>query len=73
MRWLLLVATLLSWVLCFTRPSAGAMAFWLFAGIAGAIATTLGFAQVRIQANARPESMLELAAMRKQCDPSPRD
>jgi hypothetical protein len=61
MRWLLLVMTLLSWVLCFTRHSAGAMGFWLFAGIVGAIATTLGFAHARITANARPEIMLDLS------------
>ncbi|GLQ91330.1 hypothetical protein [Dyella acidisoli] len=60
MRWLLLFATLLSWVLCFTRHGAGAMAFWLFAGIIGAIATVLGFAHARISANAQPEIMLDL-------------
>ncbi|GLQ88442.1 hypothetical protein [Dyella flagellata] len=71
MRWLLLGATLLSWVLCFTRHSPGAMAFWLFAGIAGAIANVLGFAQARIEANARPESMLDLTLIRKQHDKPP--
>lgn len=71
MRWLLLFATLLSWVLCFTRHGAGAMAFWLFAGIAGAIATVLGFAQARIEASARPESMLDLSLIRKQHDKPP--
>lgn len=55
MRWLLLVATLLSWVLCFTRHSAGAMGFWLFAAIGGAIATALAFVQARIEAHAQPE------------------
>ncbi|RUL75368.1 hypothetical protein [Dyella choica] len=71
MRWLLLFATLLSWVLCFTRHGPGAMACWLFAGIAGAIATVLGFAQARIKANARPETMLDVTAMRKQRDKPP--
>ncbi|MFC3653001.1 hypothetical protein ACFONN_15690 [Dyella humi] len=60
MRWLLLFATLLSWVICFTRHSAGALAFWLFAGFVGVIATALGFAQARIEANAQPEIMLDL-------------
>lgn len=71
MRWWLLFLTLLSWVLCFTRHSPGAMAFWLFAGIAGAIATALAFAQVRIEANARPENMVDLAALRKRQSPPP--
>lgn len=60
MGWLLLLATLLSWVLCVTRHSAGALAFWLFAGLVGAFATALGFAQARIAANAKPEIMLDL-------------
>lgn len=64
MRWLLLFATLLSWVLCFTRHGAGAMAFWLFAGIIGAIATAFGFAHARISANAQPEIMLDLPKRR---------
>jgi hypothetical protein len=55
MRWILLVATLLSWGLCFTRHGPGAMAWWLLAGIIGAIATVFAFAQARIDANARPE------------------
>lgn len=60
MRWLLLFATLLSWMLCVTRHSAGAMGFWLLLGTVGAIATVLGFAQARIEARARPEIMLDL-------------
>jgi len=64
MRWLLLFATVLSWVLCFTRHSAGALGFWLLMGIIGAIATALGFAQARIEANARPEMMLDLPKRR---------
>jgi hypothetical protein len=71
MRWWLLSLTLLSWVLCFTRHSPGAMAFWLFAGIVGAIATAFGFAQVRIEANARPENMIDLAELRKRQGPPP--
>jgi hypothetical protein len=59
MRWLLLVATLLSWVLCFTRHGAGAMACWLLVGIVAAIATALAFAQARIEANAQPEIVPE--------------
>lgn len=60
MRWLLLLATLLSWLLCFTRQGAGAMAIWLFVGIVCAIATVMAFVQARIDAGARPETMLEL-------------
>lgn len=71
MRWVLLFATLLSWVLCFTRHTAGALGFWLLMGIVGAIATTLGFAQVRIAANARPEMMLDLPKRRQQQEQPP--
>jgi hypothetical protein len=60
MRWLLLFATLLSWVLCFTRHGPGAMAFWLLIGFVGMLATALGFAQARIAANAQPEPTVEL-------------
>jgi hypothetical protein len=71
MRWLLLLATLSAWALCFTRHSPGAMGFWLFAGIIGAIATTLGFAQARIAASARPETMLDLTQIREHQDQPP--
>lgn len=71
MRWLLLFATLLSWVLCFTRHSAGAFGFWLFAGIVGAIATALGFAHARISANARPEIMLDVPKRRPEQNKTP--
>jgi hypothetical protein len=64
MRWLLLFATVLSWVLCVTRHGAGAFGFWLLMGIVGAIVTTLGFAQARISANARPEMLLDLPKRR---------
>lgn len=60
MRWLLLIATLLSWVLCVTRHGAGAMAWWLFVGIVGAIATALAFVQARIEGHAKPEIMFDL-------------
>jgi hypothetical protein len=60
MRWLWLLATLFSWVLCFTRHSPGAMGFWLLVGIVGAIATALIFAQARIEANAQPDLRIEL-------------
>ncbi|RDS81504.1 hypothetical protein [Dyella psychrodurans] len=60
MRWLWLIATLLSWGLCFTRHGAGAMMVWLLLGIIGAIATTLAFAQARIEANAQPDLRVEL-------------
>ena len=71
MLWLLLLVTLLSWVLCFTRHSPGALGFWLLVGIIGAIATALGFAQARIEANARPETMLDLGYRRKDQDKPP--
>jgi hypothetical protein len=60
MRWLLLLATLLFWGLCFTRHGPGAMAFWLLLGLVGAVATALGFAQARIEANAQPEPMIDV-------------
>ena len=66
MRWLLLFATVLSWLLCVTRHSAGAFGFWLLLGIVGAIATALGFAQARISANARPEMLLDVPKRRPQ-------
>ncbi|HKT30812.1 hypothetical protein [Dyella sp.] len=71
MRWLWLIATLVSWVLCVTRHSPGAMGFWLFAGITGAIVTALAFAQARIEANARPETMLDLTHVHKHRDKPP--
>lgn len=66
MRWLLLLATLLSWLLCCTRHGPGAMALWLFLGVVGAIATALAFAQARIDANAQPEPHPDL--IREQVD-----
>jgi hypothetical protein len=68
-RWLWLLATLLSWVLCFTRHGPGAMALWLLFGMIGAIATALAFAQARIEANAQPE--LPLEPLRKQLRDKP--
>lgn len=72
MRWALLVATLLSWVLCFTRQGAGAMAMWLFAGIVGAIGTVLAFVQARIDAGASPEIIFEPHPPHADHDPPPR-
>ena len=57
MRWLMLTGTVLAFVLCFTRHSGGAMAIWLLLGLAGMLATGLAFAQARIAANARDESL----------------
>jgi hypothetical protein len=71
MRWLWLFATLASWVLCVTRHGPGAMALWLFAGIAGAFVTALAFAQARIEANARPEAMLDPTCVHKHRDKPP--
>ncbi|GLQ50439.1 hypothetical protein ACFFJT_00085 [Dyella flava] len=66
MRWLLLFATLLSWVLSFTRHSPGALDFWLLLGLAGIVATALAFAQARIEANARPEPSIQLMRSQQQ-------
>lgn len=70
MRWLLLFATLLSWVLCLTRHGPGAMAFWLLLGLAGVLATALAFAQARIEANAQPEPSMELIRQQQRQKPS---
>lgn len=59
MRWLLLVATVLSFVLCFTRDTAGAWGLWLLVGMVGIVATTLAFAQARIAGNARDDHLSE--------------
>jgi hypothetical protein len=70
MRWFWLLATLLSWVLCFTRHGAGALGFWLLLGLVGAIGTTLAFAQARIEANAQPEPIIEIMRDRVNNKPS---
>lgn len=57
MRWLMLTGTVLAFVLCFTRHSGGAMAIWLLIGLFGLLATGLAFAQARIAAGARDESL----------------
>lgn len=59
MRWLLFVLTLFTFVLCFTRHSAGAWGFWLLVGFTGIIATTLAFAQARIAGSSRSDSLSE--------------
>ncbi|WP_266158775.1 hypothetical protein [Dyella silvatica] len=59
MRWLLLLGTLFSLALCFTRHSSGAMGLWLLLGLIGLLATGLAFAQARISAGARDESLSE--------------
>ncbi len=46
------------------------MGFWLFVGIIGAIATALAFAQARIEARARPETMFEVTPTGKNRDKS---
>ena len=58
-RWLLLVSTVLAWLLCFSRHSAGAWSFWLLVGLLGIFATTLAFAQARIAGNSRSDSLSE--------------
>jgi hypothetical protein len=59
MRWLLLIGTLFSLALCFTRHSGGAMGLWLLLSIVGAFATALAFAQARISASSRMETLSE--------------
>ena len=59
MRWFLLVLTLLACVLCFTRHSSGAMAWWLLVSVVGTIATTLAFAQFRIAGSSRGDQLSE--------------
>ncbi|HEY0197845.1 MAG TPA: hypothetical protein VGC19_04785 [Rhodanobacter sp.] len=64
MRWLLLILTLFALLLAFTRHTGGAMAWWLFAGMAGAIVTGLAFAQARIAAGSREQTLSEYDLMR---------
>jgi hypothetical protein len=67
MRWILLAATALSVLLCCTRHSGGAMAAWLLLAILGSIATVFAFAQARIDASAREETLsdYDLARLRE--------
>lgn len=64
MRWLLLILTLFSVLLAFTRHTGGALAWWLLLSATGAIATGLAFAQERIAAGSRDESLSEYELMR---------
>lgn len=59
MRWLFLTSTLIALALCFTRHSGGAMGWWLFVSIVGAFATALAFADSRINASSRGETLSE--------------
>ena len=75
MRWLLLLVTLLAVVLCFTRHSGGAVAWWLFVSFVGTFATALAFAQARISSNARSESLssYDMQRLREGKNPLGRD
>ncbi|MGO4702597.1 hypothetical protein [Dyella sp. 2RAB6] len=64
MRWLLLIGTLLTLALSFTRHSGGAMGLWLLLGIVGAVATALAFAQARIDAHSRADSLSDYELQR---------
>lgn len=64
MRWLILTFTVLAFVLCCTRHSSGAMGLWLLLGLSGVIATGLAFAQARISAGSRPESLSDFDLQR---------
>lgn len=59
MRWMLLTATVIAFVLGSTRHSSGAMGFWLLLGFIGVLATGLAFAQARISAGSRNDSLSE--------------
>jgi hypothetical protein len=59
MRWLFLFGTLVALVLCFTRHTGGSMGLWLFISLIGLFATVLAFAQARISASSRAESLSE--------------
>lgn len=71
MRWLLLISTVLSLVLSFTRHSGGAMGLWLLLAIVGAFATALAFAQSRISASSRMETLSEYDLQRLREGKSP--
>jgi len=71
MRWLLLIGTLLSLVLSFTRHSGGAMGLWLLLGVVGAFATALAFAQARIDAHSRGDTLSEYDLQRLRDGKSP--
>jgi hypothetical protein len=75
MRWLLLLVTVLAVVLCFTRHSSGAMAWWLFIGMVSAFATVLAFAHARICGSARSQTLssYDLQRMREGKNPLGRD
>jgi hypothetical protein len=75
MRWLILLMTLVAMLLCFTRHSGGAMAWWLFVGLIGVFGTALAFAQAKIDGNARSQSLSEfdLKRLREGGNPLDRD
>ncbi|MBU6246527.1 MAG: hypothetical protein KGN77_02125 [Xanthomonadaceae bacterium] len=75
MRWLWLTGTVLSFVLCFTRHSGGAMGIWLLVGLIGLLGTGLAFAQARIASSARGESLstYDLQRLREGKPPLERD
>jgi hypothetical protein len=64
MRWLLLILTLFALLLAFTRHTGGAMGWWLFVGMSGAIVTGLAFAQARIAVRSREQTLSEYDLMR---------
>ena len=75
MRWLWLTGTVLSFMLCFTRHSGGAMGIWLLLGLVGLLGTGLAFAQAKISSNAREESLssYDLQRLREGKPPLGRD
>ncbi|HEX5306537.1 MAG TPA: hypothetical protein VFW82_10670 [Dyella sp.] len=56
----MLSGTVVAFVLCFTRHTGGAFGVWLLIGLFGLLATALAFAQARIAANARDESLSDV-------------
>ncbi len=58
LRWILFLLTLASLLLMFFGPSPGWVALGLFSFLFGSIASTLAFAQARIDSHARPDAFV---------------
>jgi hypothetical protein len=58
LRWFLFLLTLASLLLMFFGPSPGWVTFGLFSFLFGSLASTLAFAQARIDSCARPEAFV---------------
>jgi hypothetical protein len=58
LRWILFLLTLAALLLMVFGPSPGWVALGLFSFLFGSIASTLAFAQARIDAHARPDAFV---------------